>query len=243
MPTTSAAQKAIVLKVDPEHAGLRIAIVLILVAAVLLAFLLLRSLLVIYLPQLSSPAILACLGALPVALVISAAVEAVLKRSWSSGRRLVLDTERLALQKSRRDELALDWREPINETWWHFQLSGYRRGGRERRIPDRWHCVAGQLQQEGKRIVVYSFVSPSQLDKLLAKKPLYRLEPKEVYDNSLRRRLEGPVRPELPTEVIAGESGRYWLAERNRWQQGVELTPNDLETLLQALKERKRGAY
>jgi hypothetical protein len=50
--------------------------------------------------------------------------------------------------------------------------------------------------------------------------------------------MEGPARPELPTEVIAGESGRYWLAERNRWQEGVELAPGDFETLL-ALTEAR----
>jgi hypothetical protein len=36
--------------------------------------------------------------------------------------------------------------------------------------------------------------------------------------------------------VIAGESGRYWLAERNRWQQGVELTQPDFRVLLEKMR-------
>jgi hypothetical protein len=231
---------ATVLKVDPEHAGLRVTVILVLVAASGLSFLLLRELLTTYLPQLGSPAILACLGALPVALAVSAGVEGLLKRSWASGRRLVLEPERLRLQRSGVDETVLRWDEPLTDTWWHFRVAGYPRGGRERRIPDRWHCIAGQLQQEGNRIVAYAFVSPSRLDSLKGEHPFFTLEPRDVYDNSLRRRLEGPVRPELPAEVIAGESGRFWLAERNRWQQGVELAPDDFKTLLAAVQERRR---
>lgn len=243
MTTTSgSAQNTIVLNADPEHAGLRVAILLVLFAATLLSFLLLQELLTTYLPELGSPAILACLGAIPLALAVSAGIEALLKRSWRSGRRLVIEPHRLALQHAGIDQAVLLWDRPIVETWWHFRLAGYQRGGRERRIPDRWHCVAGQLQQNGERIVAFSFVSPAKLEALQRRFPLFTLEPKDVYNQSLRRRLEGPARPELPAEVIAGEAGRFWLAERNRWQQGVELLPGDFETLLAAVRERQADA-
>lgn len=242
MTTTSgSAPDPIVLKADPEHAGLRVTIILVLAVAIWLAFLLLRELLVTYLPQLGSPAVLACLGAIPVALAVSAGIEALLKRSWPSGRRLVIDGQRLALQRAGVDQAVLRWDTPITETWWHFRLSGYPRGGRERRVPDRWHCVAGQLQQEGQRIVAFAFVPPARLEELQERYSLYPLEPRDVYDNSLRGRLEGPARPELPTEVIAGEAGRFWLAERNRWQQGVELMPDDFATLLALVQERQQA--
>lgn len=239
MTTTSGSTpNTIVLNADPEHAGLRAAIILVLFAAILLAFLLLRALLTTYLPEIGSPAILACLGAIPLALAVSAGIEALLKRSWRSGRRLVVDARGLALQQGDADQVELHWDEPIAETWWHFRVAGYPRGGRERRIPDRWHCVAGQLQQEGERIVAFAFVSPSKLEALQGRFPLFTLEPKDVYNRS-RRRLEGPARPELPAELIAGEAGRFWLAERNRWQQGVELLPDDFDTLLATVRERQ----
>lgn len=242
MATTSgSAQNTIVLKADPEHAALRVTIILVLLVAIWLAFLLLRELLVTYLPDIGSPAILACLGAVPVALAISALVEAFLKRSWGSGRQLVIDAQRLALRKAGAEQAVLRWDAPITDTWWHFRVAGYPRGGRERRVPDRWHCVAGQLQQEGQRIVAFTFVSPSRVEGLQGRYPLHTLNPKDVYDRSLRRRLEGPARPELPAEVIAGESGRFWLAERNRWQQGVELMPDDFETLLATVQERRQN--
>jgi hypothetical protein len=229
-----------VLRADPEHAGLRATIIVVLLVAVWLAFLLLRELLTSFLPEIGSPAILACLGAIPVALVISAGIEALLKRGWGSGRQLVIETQSLALQRAGVDQVILRWDEPLSDVWWHFRVAGYPRGGRERRIPDRWHCVAGQLQQDGQRIVAFAFVSPSRLEALKGSHSLYTLDPKDVYESSMRRRLEGPARPELPAEVIAGESGRFWLAERNRWQQGVELLPDDFETLLRTVRERRK---
>jgi hypothetical protein len=234
--TITPEEEPIILNADPEHTGLRVTVVLILVAAVWLLFFLLRALLIAMAPQLGAPSILSCLGALPLALLIAAASEALLKRTWTSGRRLVLDGHELRLQLPDAEEVVLDVRQQVNQTWWHFPLIGYRRGGRERRVPDRWHCVAGQLQQEGNRIVVFTFVSPSRLATWQADYSFYGLNPAEVYDTTLRTRFEGPVRPELPTAVIAGESGRYWLAERHRWQQGVELTPADFEVLLARMR-------
>ena len=227
----------IVLNADPEHAGLRVMVVLILVVSLGLLFFLFRAVLTALETELGAPSLLSCLGALPLALLLAAGSEAILKRTWTSGRRLVLDGRQLRLQRPGVADVVLDLGQQVNQTWWHFPLIGYRRGGRERRVPDRWHCVAGQLQQEGERVIVYSFVSPARLEEWQADYPFYGLNPTEVYDSSARSRLEGPVRPELPTSVIAGESGRYWLAERSRWQQGVELTPPDFRILL----ERMRG--
>lgn len=225
-----------VFNADPEHAGLRVTVVLILVVALGLFFFLFRALLIALENEWGAPSLLSCLAALPLALLLAAGSEAILKRTWSSGRRLLLNGSQLRLQRSAGEEVALDLSAPLSQTWWHFPLSGYQRGGRERRVPDRWHCVAGQLQQQGRRIIAYTFVPPARLEEWQADFPFYGLNPTEVYDDSARRRLEGPVRPELPTAVIAGESGRYWLAERNRWQQGVELTPADFQALLKKVR-------
>ncbi|MDT8306266.1 MAG: hypothetical protein RRC07_10040 [Anaerolineae bacterium] len=238
--TSSSPRKPIILNADPEHAGLRLAVLAVLGTSLIAAFFLLRTALESVAPELGAPSILACLGALPLAMVIGAAVEAVLKRTWASGRRLLVSEDELRLQRPESPDVVLNLRQVVNETWWHFALKGYQRGGRERRAPDRWHCVAGQLQQEGSRIVVFTFVPPQRVEAWEADTPFYRLHPAEVYDTSMRSRMGGPVRPEIPTEVIASESGRTWLAERHRWQQGVELVPDDFELLLAALRERSR---
>ena len=229
-------QGAIVLNADPEHAGLRVTVVLVLVVTLGLFFFLFRAVLITLETELGAPSLLSCLGALPLALLVAAGSEAILKRTWTSGRRLVWDGRQLRLQRPDVEDAVLDLGQQLNQTWWHFPLIGYRRGGRERRVPDRWHCVAGQLQQEGERIIVYTFVPPSRLEEWQADYPFYGLNPAEVYNSSARSRLEGPVRPELPTSVIAGESGRYWLAERNRWHQGVELTQPDFRVLLEKMR-------
>lgn len=238
--TSTSPHEPIILNADPEHAGLRLVVVFVLAAALVAGFFLLRAVLESVAPDLGSPSILACFGALPLAMLAGAGVEALLKRTWVSGRRLLLGDDELRLQRPERADVALNLQQTVNETWWHFPLRGYQRGGRERRVPDRYHCVAGQLQQEGKRIVVFTFVPPTRLETWQMDTPFYRLNPTEVYDSSMGSRLQGPVRPEIPTEVIAGESGRYWLVERHRWQQGVELTPGDFELLLAALRERSR---
>ena len=58
------------------------------------------------------------------------------------------------------------------------------------------------------------------------------IDPGDVYDTSLLSRVAIPSRPELPADVIAGKDGRYWLAERERWQYGLELTQSDFDKLL-----------
>jgi hypothetical protein len=236
--TSSTAHEPIVLNADPEHAGLRVTVLAVLAIALAAGFFALRSLLREAAPGLTAPSILACGGSIPLALALGAGVEAILKRTWTSGKRLLLEHEKLSLQWPDERDVVLELGQTVNETWWHFPLAGYRRGGRERRVSDRWHCVAGQLQQEGSRIIAFTFVPPQRMEAWQALRSFYRLQPSEVYDNSLQSRLEGPVRPEIPTAVIAGESGRYWLAERHRWQQGIELTPEDFETLLGILQER-----
>lgn len=225
----------LVLHADPEHSGLRFTIVLVLFLSLWLSYFLLRGLLQLFLPEWDSPAILACLGALPLGLLLGWVAENILKRTWHSGRRLVLVDGRLRLERPRMEDEVLRLSEPLQELWWTFSLSGYPRGGRERRMPANWRCVAGQLRQDESRILVYCFVSPARVEEWARHYYFELLQPREVYDSSLGARLSGPARPELPAEVVAGDQGRYWLAERNRWREGVELTPDDFEILLKAI--------
>lgn len=227
----------LVFHVDPEHTGLRLTIVLVLFLSLWLSYFLVRALLMLMLPEWDSPAILACLGALPLALLLGWLVENLLKRTWHSGRRLILAEGRLRLERPDMEDEVIRLSKPLQALWWTFSLSGYPRGGRERRMPASWRCVAGQLRQDESRIVSYCFVPPPRVEEWERKYDFELLQPTEVYDSSLGARLGGPARPELPAEVVAGDQGRYWLAERNRWKEGVELTPDDFEILLKAIAE------
>lgn len=224
-----------VFDVDPEHTGLRLAVVLILFVALWVSYILVRWLLASFAPQLESPTILACIGAFPLSLFFGWVAENMLKRNWPSGRKLLLARDSLRLQRPPREDEIIHLDEPVQQLWWSFSLSDYPRGGRERRLPATWRCAAGQLRQDDTRILPYCFVPANRVEEWEAQYDFELLKPGDVYDTSLTARLAGPSRPELSAEVVAGEQGRYWLAERHRWQEGVEMTPDDFHLLLQQL--------
>jgi hypothetical protein len=230
----------LVFHVDAEHTGIRLTILGVLFISLLLFYLLLRWLVELLVPGWGAPGILACLGAVPLSLLLGWVAENLLKRAWPSGRRIILTADRLLLRRPDWEDVVLDLEQPVRRLWWSFSLSGYPRGGRERRLPANWRCVAGQLRQEERRIVPYCFVPPTQLEEWEQIADFALLQPKEVYDSSLSARLAGPSRPELPAEIVAGDLGAYWLAERDRWQEGVELAPEDFERLLAEMVEERR---
>jgi hypothetical protein len=96
--------------------------------------------------------------------------------------------------------------------------------------------MAVQVQQDESKVVFYSFQSPKAREKLLESRKFQLLDPTEVYDRSLVSRVTLPTRPEIPPEIIAGKDGRHWLAERERWRSGLELTPQDFWSLLEEIE-------
>ncbi|MCP5101592.1 MAG: hypothetical protein GY943_39110, partial [Chloroflexi bacterium] len=66
------------------------------------------------------------------------------------------------------------------------------------------------------------------------------IEPKDVYKTSLRSRyMSTPTRPDIPSKVLAGKDGRFWLAEKRRWKDGYELSFKDFETFLQLVEKNQ----
>lgn len=225
-----------IIHADQEHSGIRYSVLLILVVAFFLSYLALDSLLATVFPDLTTTAIFACFGALVPAVIVMGIAEWILKRTWHSGRRLEITGETLALRTTEGEDRAIERNAAIDELWWRFPMSGFPRGGRERRVPAKWTCLAGQLQQEEARIVVFCYAPPRRSQAWLDRYDFQELDPGVVYDTSFAARLRGPARPEITPEIIAGQNGRYWLAERNRWREGVELTPADFERLLQRVR-------
>ncbi|MFW6042439.1 MAG: hypothetical protein ACOC9C_02030 [Chloroflexota bacterium] len=218
--------------VDQEHGGLQMTVLFIFFVSVLVAFFVLNVTLPVAFPQFSSVLVLSCLGALPLSLLITGVSERFLKQRWRSGRRLVVQENLLRLERSQQEESVVVARRPVNRLWWYFPLQGYPRGGRERRIPTGWFCVAVQFQADEARIVVFCYAPPARQEEWTERFDFQRLNPADIYDTSISARLSAPRRPEITPDVVAGEHGKYWLAERNRWNEGVELTPDDFERLL-----------
>lgn len=236
-------QDLTVIHVDHEHAGIRYSVLLILVVAFFLSFLALDALLAAAFPSLRSTVIFACFGALVPALIVTGVAEWVLKRTWRSGRRLEVSDEMLALRAANKVDRIIDRKESVNDLWWHFPMAGFPRGGRERRVPAKWSCLAGQFQQDEARIVVYCYAPPKRSNLWLEQYDFQELDPETVYDTSFSARVTGPTRPEIGPEIIAGPNGRYWLAERYRWREGVELTPDGFERLLQRVGRSKEPSF
>ena len=131
-------------------------------------------------------------------------------------------------------EPAIRWHGNLSQINWYFRLSGYPRAGQERRAPAKWLCLATELHQDGARLNVYTLMSPERAAAFVDNPRLafQRLNPADLYDRSARTRIGPPSRPTIPNTVLHSKEGRYWLAERRRWEYGVELTPDDFTTLM-----------
>lgn len=240
--TATATSAPTILHTDPEHEGLRTAIFALLFASLVVSFLII-NLVLRRVETLGEYAFaLSCIGAWIPALGIIYAAERIMKANWPSGRKLEIDPAGVRLINGEEAEASLPWAENLVKVTWFFRLKGYPRGGRERRVPANWLCLACQLRQEDERITVYTYMPASDAEALtdnrISRHGFHQIFPADIYDNSLKDRFTAPQRPEIPTEILGGKHGRYWLAERRRWRDGAELIPDDFKTFMQILSSR-----
>lgn len=244
---SATAPTRIILHADQEHSGIRMTIFLALFAGLLVGFLLVRWLLrAVAPPAVQDYAIfLSCAGAVPLALLFIWGLEKLLKRVWHSGLSLVLDGRGLAVH-DRRDERPMAdpqtpptflWSANLGQLAWYFRLSGYPRGGRERRAPAKWLCLAVELQQDDARLSVFAIMPPAAAARWIddPRQGFRLINAADVYEKSARSRLGPPTRPTIPNRLLQSKDARYWLAERRRWEYGIELSPADFATLLQSV--------
>jgi hypothetical protein len=187
--------------------------------------------------------VLACILAAPLAIGITWLLEKWLKQVWHSGYSLVLRDDGFHASQRTDDGLDFDLNGRFSHMAWYFNLAGYKRGGRERRVPENWLCLCCQVQQDEKRVIVYTFASPKKTAVYENDHPLLfkKINPADIYSIHHRDRFSPPSRPnKLPPEIISGKNGRYWLAEQRRWQEGFELTFADFETFLAYLQTYNR---
>ncbi len=235
---TSSPTYPTVLQADQEHAGLRTAVFILLFITLLVAFFGIRAL-ILSLSASGSPDyafIMACGGAFPVALAVVWLAEKLMKRYWPSGRFVTLTSSGLELHLEEDRDLEFTSSDEVVPLFWYFSLRGWQRGGRERRIPRTWLCLAVELKAGKQQAVVYTFLPRSGAEKWLSsasgRGQFQEIFPKEVYDNSIGSRMTGPSRPEIPSAILTGKMGKYWLAERRRWTEGLELSPKAFEQFM-----------
>lgn len=231
---TSSQTHPTILHADQEHAGLRTAVFVSLFVFLVASFLGIQALLTA-LGAVDYAFIASCGGALPVALGIVWGIEKLLKRYWPSGRSVTLTHNGIQLQTEEAAQWEITRAHEPTALFWYFDLRGWQRGGRERRVPRTWLCLAVELKSGKKEAVVYTFLPKNVARTWLAREDglhFHEIYPREVYDNSLRSRMGGPSRPEIPAAVLTGKDGNYWLAERRRWTEGFELPPQEFEQFM-----------
>jgi hypothetical protein len=256
----AAGKPPLILHADQEHGGIRLVVFIALFVAYFIGFQLVALLIEAFAPPslLDYTTFLACIGAAPLALLMIWILEKFLKRVWHSGVSITLDDRGLTIQDKRAvpgssgnstDEASdrgenegrtLAWDGNLGWLNWYFRLSGYARGGRERRVPAKWYCLATELQQDESRLSVYTFIPPNEVNKWTEQSRYQQLNLAELHEGGLRLRLGPPTRPTLPNHLLQSKEGRYWLAERRRWEYGLELTPEDYALLIDFARARER---
>ena len=251
---TQSGQPSKVLHANPEHGGLRFVVIVVLLLGLILGFVmiqLLLSLLAANTILIEFATILSCAGAILLALSIAWATEIYLKKAWPSGTTLLLDDSELVVQMGKRgqsqteedsEEIVFDWSKNLNLTRWYFELRGYPRAGRERRVSTKWFCLACQLQQDEARLILYGYFPPDEAavwieNKKLAE-PFHSISLAHLYSEAGKKGRRASTRPKIPSSMLTGNDGRYWLAEQKRWQEGFELTREDFATFMEYIEQK-----
>ena len=140
------------------------------------------------------------------------------------------------------EEIVLEWSKNLNLTRWYFELSGYPRAGRERRVSSNWFCLACQFQQDDARLILFGYFPPDKAvvwteDQNLPE-PFHLISLAHLYAEAGKKIRGAAIRPKIPSSMLTGSDGRYWLAEQKRWQKGVELTQEDFATFMEYVEQK-----
>ncbi len=225
------------LHVNPEHGGLRAAVVISLIVSAILGFAFIRQILGFINDGFPDYTVLvSCIGGLFISLITIWVVERILKRTWHSGQKIELDEKGLTLVNRVENDVSLKWKGDTSGRHWTFGMAGFNRVARESRLPTSWMCLASMIQDGDKRVVVFTYLPADKGEGFLngtqGSLSFHSIDPKEVYDSGTRIRIGPTFYPSIPASIITGPNGRYWLAEKRRWEHGLELSIEDYTTFV-----------
>lgn len=242
---SAASPDSIVLHADQEHGGIQFTIPLIMLAAGVVTFLFVDSLLLE--PLLAGGNLndyrmaLRIVLSIVLGIAVGGVAETILKRVWMSGRWLCLESDGLVYGDKEQQAHKIAWKKRVNVYRWYYSMRGFPRGGRERRVPADHLMVACRLLQDDLSLVVHAYLSPRRARAHPGFASFTELNIAELHSTSFLKRYTVPERPRIPPSLLTGKQGQLWLAEKERWSASFELTPNDFMTLVDAL-ERHAGS-
>lgn len=201
--------------VDAEHGQLRLVVAVLFLGVALVSFFVLLAII-----PANTLNLLAVLGALVIAAVVTSIAERQLKARWPSGREIGLRAGALTLSRHGKavETIAID--DDTQLLQWCFEIN------KRARVPRGWWMVAVAVRNTvtDATIAVYALLSPEDYEDLNAAS---RFIP-----------LSKPAQDEAGTMRLAGQQKRLHAAEQVRWNHGVEMQPDHFQAFVAALEAR-----
>jgi hypothetical protein len=215
---TTSSSASLTIPVDAEHSGIRGVVLLAFVVLIVVAFVIANNAL---------PANGLNLLAMLIAFVVSGAVtvvlERILKRVWSSGRAIILESDRVVLSKRGVTEQEMRADQPVQTLFWRFEVQ------KRTRIPKGWSMLGCALENDGEYLIAYTFVSPDALN---------TIERRDRFRRLISRKDAEGQKTAREDMRLAGEQRRLREAEAHRWNFGAEMTADDFTIYLTELETR-----
>lgn len=216
------------IRVDAEHAGIRILIPVLGLGGLALGFIAGQFILNSIDESISG----GCLG-IPLAFVFAVLFvqigERFIKPRWTSGRAIKLTDDQLLVQDHRNrksQELIYTANGSLDAVAWYFEVAN-----RHNRVPKGWYCVSVHLRQNDQEIIIYTFETPDNVQEIPG------------WKNHFSRLV-----PQKKAVLNAGQAGfqdsrqnilhkRLLKLEDQRWQDGAEVAREDFVAILEFLNE------
>lgn len=208
--------RKLTLPVDPEHAALRVTVLLSFLIVTVVGYLVVDRLA----PQQGFINLLGLIIGLVAGTIIIQILDRVLKKTWPSGRVVEIDNHQIRLSKGGQAQFTIDGSQHVNVLMWRFEIT------RRARAPKGWYVVSLALNQEDEYLTVYTFMSAKDFDALAFKDEFVPLTSTKGQKNDATQDLRA-----------AGQERRLRTAESFRWMSGGELSKEEFVTLIEALQQ------
>lgn len=213
-----ALESTLTIPVDREHSAMRLTIVLAFIAIWIVGFILASVLI----PN-EGLSLLAVIIGFAIAYGSTALLERFLKTRWPSGRIVQIDRGGVKLIKRSVLQQEMLSEDPVETRLWSFKIT------KRARVPKGWSMLACALEYENQYLTVYTFMSPSEVEKLSLGSNF------KVLIGKRKGTSDADAREDLR---IAGEQRRLRDAENHRWMFGAEMIPADFTTYLTRIKSQ-----
>lgn len=232
---------------NPEHGGIAFVILIAMIVAVIGFYIgLIRLLPAIIGGTIGDYVVITAVVSLFLGVGAAALLDPLIKKVWPSGYALTFEGPVVRLKRPHGENQIIHLDQDHRVTCWYYKMAGYPRFGRERQIRKGNFLVGCQIQQDEQRIVFHTFASPIKINGIVSSGEFGEINMDEIYDTSIGGRIRGmrPLRtpgsrPEIPATLIVSDQGKFWLAERHRWAEGVELTNGDFVKAIEQLGMRE----